>query len=352
MGNSNLPDLTKKDYSISLARFIAMCFIILCHIMQRDDFSTQLLGAKIEWAWWFNVGVQIFLFISGYLYGKKDINVVEFYKKVFKKILIDYYIFIIVIIFARNFLSEATLNNKQILGLLIVRDTITGLGHLWFVKTILFCYLITPILSEIIRHIDKKNSVVFALYSVLLLILLQIVIMIHFTAFIAPWIVCYAIGMIYSRIENKRGKTDLIFKIIAGALAILMVGVQFKIDYFSDIKIPVLMEKTYLMFCRYGHVFLGISILFIIRALYNKFAKSRTKHVFLDLSDKYSYDIYLVHQIFLLGPFACVEYINNRLIAIPVAMILIAISAFILRQFSNGIAKVITFGVTGLKQRK
>lgn len=79
-----------KDYSISFVRFIAMICIISCHIMQRDGFSTYIYGARIEWAWWFNVGVQMFLFISGYLYGQKDkIDTVSFYKKAFPKILVD-----------------------------------------------------------------------------------------------------------------------------------------------------------------------------------------------------------------------------------------------------------------------
>lgn len=50
------------DYSVSLIRLIATIFIITCHIMQY---------LSIELAWWFNVGVQIFLCMSGYLYGKK-----------------------------------------------------------------------------------------------------------------------------------------------------------------------------------------------------------------------------------------------------------------------------------------
>lgn len=43
------------DYSVSLIRLIATIFIITCHIMQY---------LSIELAWWFNVGVQIFLCMS------------------------------------------------------------------------------------------------------------------------------------------------------------------------------------------------------------------------------------------------------------------------------------------------
>lgn len=61
-----------------------MLMIISCHIMQYYD---------LELAWWFNVGVQIFLCISGFLYGQKSIdNVTDFYNKRLKKILIPYYL--------------------------------------------------------------------------------------------------------------------------------------------------------------------------------------------------------------------------------------------------------------------
>ena len=93
--------LRNKDYSISCVRFIAMCFIVVCHMMQRDDFASDIYGAHIGWAFWFNIGVQMFLFISGFLYGKKEsVDTVSFFKRAFPKILVDYYIFVIVMLIA------------------------------------------------------------------------------------------------------------------------------------------------------------------------------------------------------------------------------------------------------------
>lgn len=61
-----------------------MLMIILCHIFQ---FYNCIL------AWWFNVGVQIFLCVSGFLYGGKNIdNVTQFYTNRIKKILVPYYL--------------------------------------------------------------------------------------------------------------------------------------------------------------------------------------------------------------------------------------------------------------------
>ena len=70
---------TKHDCAISLTRFVATCFIIICHMMQYWD---------MELAWWFNVGVQIFLCMSGFLYGRKGViqDDLKFYKKNIAKI--------------------------------------------------------------------------------------------------------------------------------------------------------------------------------------------------------------------------------------------------------------------------
>lgn len=66
-----------KNNAISFIRMIAMEMIIICHIMQYYDFVL---------AWWFNVGVQIFLCISGFLYGQKAIeNIARFYNQRIKR---------------------------------------------------------------------------------------------------------------------------------------------------------------------------------------------------------------------------------------------------------------------------
>lgn len=68
---------SQYDYSISMIRAMSMVAIITCHFMQYLD---------IELAWWFNVGVQVFLCISGYLYSDREISdLLNFIKKRFKR---------------------------------------------------------------------------------------------------------------------------------------------------------------------------------------------------------------------------------------------------------------------------
>ena len=54
-----------KNLTISMIRLLAMLSIIACHFCQYYN---------NEWAWWLNVGVQVFFIISGYLYGNKSVS--------------------------------------------------------------------------------------------------------------------------------------------------------------------------------------------------------------------------------------------------------------------------------------
>ena len=323
----------KKDYSVSCSRFVAMCFIVLCHIMQYDSFSTSIYGGEeIEWAFWFNVGVQMFLFLSGYLYGKKEkFNTISFYKKSFPKLLVDYYVFLILVLIIIKIIPIWSISVDEIKNLFLMSNVSQGLGHLWFVRTILFCYLFTPILFEIINYFNKHSDFKFYIYSLNFLILVHILLIKHFPYFSPAWINCYILGMLYSKIENK--SQIKIFEISTIVLSLSMVLMQFRVDYFNG-SLPNIIMNKYQFFCEYVHVLLGISLIFIIRYIFNYFFKGK-EFVILNWSDKYSYDVYLTHHIFIQSPIACVNFISRRFIAIPLAIFLSVITAVVLYNLSK-----------------
>ncbi|MBR0410775.1 MAG: acyltransferase [Eubacterium sp.] len=326
----------RKDYSISCARFIAMCFIVGCHMMQRDDFSTDIQGAHIGWAFWFNIGVQMFLFISGYLYGKrKKIDILPFYKKSFPKILVDYYVFIVVMLIVICFSPLLDIGVSGAFKLLTFSGTVPGLDHLWFIATIMFCYLLTPIFSEIINAIDERSNCRFWIESIVLLLIVQVAIMVFFRSFSAAWINCFVIGMIYCKIEQREIVNRRLFNVIVIVLCLLIVPIQFRIDYWPHRELPSLIASLYGQFTNYGHVFLGIAAVILIRFVFKKINTKKDGHHLLDWSDKYSYDVYLVHHVFVQSAFGCVEFISNRWIALPLAVILSIICAVLLYHVSN-----------------
>ena len=82
--------MKEKDYAISVVRLIAFCMVVICHIC--NFYNNEL-------AYWFNCGVQVFLVISGFLYGQRGIiRWKSFYKRNLPKILMDYYIYLAIMI--------------------------------------------------------------------------------------------------------------------------------------------------------------------------------------------------------------------------------------------------------------
>ncbi len=330
-----------RDYSISCARFVAMIFIVACHVMERDDFSTNVCGAHISWAFWFNVGVQMFLFISGFLYGRKDkIDVVEFYKKGLPKLLIDYYVFIFGMLLIIHVSPLMSIDKNGVIGLLTVSGTVPGLGHLWFMPTILLCYFLTPIILPIIKAIDRYNNIGFFALSIVLIIVFHYTIKHYFSYFSPAYTNCFVIGMIYSRVEPRKPiKTILLCLLVIACFVII--PVQFRIDYWPHGDLPEFFSIRYSYFTQYGHCFLGIILVVLIRYLYRRLTMQRNT-MLLDWSDKYSYDVYLVHHVFIQSAFACVQFISNRWIAIPLALLLTVLSSMLLRFISQFVKNVST----------
>ena len=326
----------EKDYSISCVRFISMCLIVVCHIMQRDNYTLKIAGVSMGIAQWFSVGAQMFLIISGYLYGKKDnIDTVLFYKKQFSKILIDYYVFVCIIILIIRASTVWSVERSGKIALLTCTGTVPGLGHLWFVSTILICYLLTPIFHSFIKEIDnEEKDWLFFTKTIVLILIVHIVVKLFFDMWIPAWINCYVIGMIYSRFEKRFNKRYLPLLTI---LCVLMVGTRLKFDYWSNNELPEMFTDMYGAFCYYVKVVLGMFLVVFVREIYKKFEKvsGKKKHIILSWSDKYSYDVYLVHQIFVLSAFGYVEFIENRWIALPLAVVSIVLCGMLLNKISN-----------------
>ena len=86
-----VPALTRTDsIYISYLRVYSMLCIVFCHFLQAYNNN---------WAWVFNIGVQVFLLISGFLYGHKHIDSWKywFYHR-FIRIYIPYFLFLVIII--------------------------------------------------------------------------------------------------------------------------------------------------------------------------------------------------------------------------------------------------------------
>ena len=325
----------QKNYSISLLRLIAMLFIILCHFLQYYG---------IELAWWFNVGVQMFFCISGFLYANKKIDsAVDFIGGNLQKILIPYFCFLIPTIALYFAFASDAITMHSVVSALVPKGVIKGIEHLWFIPYILLCYLITPYLYALAEKMRKTKWHVFCLLFFALIIYGQALSLVFNSFFSFDKIFCYLFGY-FAAVFLQEYKERLYKPLVLflTAVTILLNGIRIYCVYIGNFRFP-----GFSFFQDYAHAFLGITIVL----LFSLFVKIKNKKMILDLSDKYSFYIYLVHQLFILSPFTLLTATPYMILNWFITIIAILISAIILKFISQIADKYFTMIVNRIKEK-
>ncbi len=319
-----------KNYTISVIRMISMLMIISCHVLQ---------GLGNRWAFWINVGVQIFLFISGFLYGNKEIdNIKEFYNQRLKKILFPYSIIFIIALCLSTIILKKQYDFKFIiaglLGFTSFKGRIPIISHTWFISYILLCYLLVPLLYKIFNTDNfRKNTIRFILLTLFINLLEEFSVM----NVKACWINTFILGYFYKKcLDNKKSKT--IYEISVFALFILIIPFAYIYQEKIVMTLPKILDNNSTLITNYGHVFLGTVIFIVLYKIFNKI-KIR-KSFILNFSDKYSYHIYLVHQIFILHAFSLLHLTNYLIVNILIILVCSILSGVLLKFISDLLMKL------------
>ncbi len=320
-----------RSYSISLIRLMSMLFIITCHIMQWLNW---------ELAWWFNVGVQIFLCISGYLYGQSPKReVTEYFKSRFVKILVPYYVVFVVAAIFEILFARSYINVVNVIGGLICFKTIPGGEHLWFVKYILLCYIFTPFLwTYRDRYVQDSRS--WWLFSILSTFLTSVLFGTHIRSFNPAWMTCYVIGFALGA-NNGYCKLSVMMKLF-GTAAVVCNGIQIFIDYIAELSFSGIVGTLFSYFQNYSRVVLGVFIFLAVKAYFDQINFPEQAVKLLDVADRYSYETYLVHQFLILGPFSLMTLTSSIMVNIILVFCSIAIMALALKKIITPIVRKMT----------
>ena len=328
-GGGDTP-LVCKDYSISAVRLVAFVFIVSCHFLQY--FNNEL-------AWWFNIGVQMFLAISGYLYGNKycykTVDCSLFYKTRIIKILLPYYIVLLPAL-AFHIVFIRDLSKVKILKTIICNVTIRGGEHLWFIATILMCYAITPLITALLNRTSRKQF-----FAVVGIFILSLILFFEFfnNFYNSAWIVCYILGFVLGVIEKKEIISQKYVYSIVFVLSLqnlLQVANNYSC-HIVDINNPI-----YMTWSDFNHVWLGLLLFLVIRLCFSRIRMNNNRIVLaiLDFSDKYSYECFLVHQFMILGPLSLMEITGIYGLNIVIVILLIVVFAVIVKAIENLILRV------------
>jgi peptidoglycan/LPS O-acetylase OafA/YrhL len=299
-----------QSISLSVIRVLSMCLIVACHITQKYDMPIAFL---------LNIGVQIFFFTSGFLYGKLEItSIKDFIKKRFTKVYIPYFLVILLLISGYTIFSIESISIKQIVFYLLniqyFTNPIGGGNHLWFLTVIMLCYAVTPLLQRII----KKNPI----YIIVGLLIFSII---EFGFIQKLYSLCasiclYIFGMLIGRCETK--KINITLNILSG---IIVIGL------FSIFTWEHLTSAAYKEYNTWLHFSFGI---FIFISLYNLlpfFINENKEYKLLKQADSISYEVYLVHHPIILGPLSLLLVTPYNSINILIVLLLSVIMAYALK---------------------
>lgn len=324
----------KKNASISLIRMVAISFVVINHIIQTYG---------LELCWWINVGSKIFLIISGYLIYNKEYNQetsFKIFKKQFSKILSPYYLWLIIVVAIYLVFSPSLLSIQSILESIVCTGTLIGQGHLWYIPYILFCYIITPYLSwikSIIKDYNLTKTIV--AYCIILIGYIVLSSTFNFYFSFSP-VSCYLIGYflrdLLTRFNGHIHRNILIIVSITGLVSLIT---KIYLVYVINIQLDGFLEILFSNFSYYTTVLLALTI--FLGLLKSKIEYNRI----LLFSDKYSYEIYLVHALFILSPLNFLSITNYIILNIIISIGCVITTAIVFKYLYDSICKVLNIRI-------
>lgn len=318
--------MARRNFAISWIRFLSMSMIVMCHFFQH-------YGSEL--AWWFNVGVEVFFIISGFLYGQKEINdSIDFYRKRTEKIIPPFWIYLFLYTLFMLFVNRSYISIRKIFDAFLGSVPYRGLEHLWFIPYILFCYFITPLLETIKKRTVKNNLTRNALDFLICIFILEL--LYHsYKFYFQPYLVaCYVAGyflgsgfLYWGGLQDKQNRF-LHITLFCSCVALVLNSIRIYIKYFSSCNVT---GNLFNIYEHYSHVALGIAIFCICFLI---FRKSKNNGL-LYFSDKFSYDIYIVHHFIINSNYSILNYLRNPLIGVSVSLIVILLMAIVLNKINN-----------------
>ena len=310
-------------------RAISAALILLCHLTQTHRNPYVVVSSQF-----FNVGVNIFIVLSGYLFGRLGVKhpYQNWLVKRGKRIFTPYWIFLGILgIVYLTFHVHTEANNWvfSLIGMQRFSYVLPYAEHTWFITPILLCYLITPPLDILVcKLLEKPSKCGLWILTACMLVIPAILGNLPDSAI---WANCcfYALAFILGKVwVDRTVKPWYIITAIAAVLAafIFRFGCKFILDE------TILYNN---IIARYTHFLASFCFLFLSSWLLN-----RKPWKCVQFFSEISFEVYLCHYLFMQSPLSVMALTGSWLVNALIAVILSVVSALILHSMVNQIQHV------------
>lgn len=317
-----------------------MIMIVVCHL------GTALDSSVVGQA--FQVGVQLFLFISGYLYSNVKIeNMKKWANKRFLRICIPCYIFISYALLISFILNKTTDYRMLILAMLNLQgyhhvfaflpylEQISGTAHLWFITVIFICYVV----MTTIKSIETKIALTKNFVMVFLLLFLIITFCLGILGIRLDYILIYMLGYFYARYRDEKlslSKVKVFLCIIVALVLRVLMKQYCDVHGDNNLYLYVVIPFSYNLLA-FG-LFKLFELLNVYISSFWNISLLRTPVLYLDALSFY---VYIVHYQFIDSPFSLIHLTNNLVLNISLIIALTITSAIVLKYISEKAIKLI-----------
>ena len=291
-----------RNIQLDVVRCVALFLIVLCHTnIGLENAAPYIVKLK-----WFvgKCGVPLFLIISGYLNLPMKYEDKEFISKRFKRVFLPFLFWSILYV-----VLDLIIHNRTFSVNIFSEDCflIASSAHLWYIYAILALYLITPIISE---YFQKCSKNMFQFYLSIWLMSALFTYYYHWTGhaffdhnftyvtyYLGGYLGYYILGYYI-----KRFSPALIFSQLNVRNSVIIGSLFFLAIFFISIGYFIL-NMTTVEISKYVTI---VPILFSV-ITFSILWKIKVKNIrvtkVIDSLSKYSFGIYLIHEIVIIYVF-------------------------------------------------
>lgn len=315
-----------------------MVMIIICHIGTAVDNSA--IGQI------FQVGVQLFIFISGYLYGRKDIpQGFHWLKGRFLRICLPFYLFIAYSI-VLNIVLHIRIDWLMVLFDLLnlqgyhhiiceapYLSPLAGTAHLWYLTALLGCYVFTIAVKNFEKRRALQNKEIILLMSFLLILTL----ILGMFGIRIDYLFIYMLGYFYARrTENRVDLPISLLILFVACLARLLTKRYCDIHGDTNFYLYVIIPLSYNLMA------FGIyKIIAFFTPVFTRICENETIKRAAWFVDSISFYVYITHYQFVDGPIQIIHKFGNLPLEILVIICLTGITAVVLKFVSEKVIGLI-----------
>lgn len=319
----------KQNYSFATYyRVLGMFFILLCHFTQQSKNIYLNVSAQL-----FNIGVEMFIILSGFLFGTRErgeCSTIRWLKKRTKRIFIPYELFAFVLFIIHLSCGKNVLKMDWVWLFLGIQGSIVGVQgaeQTWFITSMLLCYLCTPLFEKCCEASIQRRRIVIGTLIVLPA-MLALMPPAHIRTVFSP--ICWY-GLAFFAGNEAKG---IRIRAKGAVCSLLIMCASFAIRLFARMVIDgtILYDR---IVASYTHVLAAFAMFYLIAFLTKERQTGRCLHFLSSIS----FEVYLYHYLFCVGPVRLFSLTGNWLVECCVITIITVLIAYFMKKASDTIAK-------------